>query len=251
MITQGKGAVLTISCKCVLNWFQKQSIRDTSSKENQYLETQDIQVYCHLPKSIYIANHLPTRKPRELILFKEHCHLQYNTHHQPLVLTHPLERIHKITVEPLNFTNFLWKSVMTHDLFLFLLFYLTSCVITAVIGLTPFIFAIVSVYLWLTLTHYQYTVVTQYWYLLFIDSLRLHTVLWLTMSCPLIVLWLLSKWCYCPSDSYCSRDSLFSNTISTGALVPKTSDLTSCILWYNCSRIQIPLSLHLVQSHSA
>ena len=85
----------------------------TSSEENQYLETQDIQVYCHLPESIYVANHLPTRKPRELTLFKEHCRLQYNAHRQPLVLSHPLERIREITVEPLNFTDFLWKSKTT------------------------------------------------------------------------------------------------------------------------------------------
>ena len=47
------------------------------------------------------------------MLFKEHCCLQYNAHHQPLVLTHPLECICEITVEPLNFTSFLWKSKTT------------------------------------------------------------------------------------------------------------------------------------------
>ena len=98
--------------------------------------------------------------------------------------------------------------------------YLTSCITTAVTWLTLLPSLIVSVHLWLILTHYQYAVVTQYWYSLFLDSLWLSTILWLIMSHLLIVLWLLSKWCYCPSDSYCSHDSLFSNTISTSVFGP-------------------------------
>ena len=109
--------------------------------------------------------------------------------------------------------------LLWHTIYFIFLFYLTSCITTAVTWLTPFTFTIVPVYLWLGLTHYQYAVVTQYWYLLFVDSLWLHyctltqdessTVLWLTMSRLLIV-----------HDSYCWHDSLFSNTISTDVFGP-------------------------------
>ena len=85
----------------------------TSSKEWQYQGTPNQQPYCYLPESLYISLHLPTRKPRELTIFKEHCHLQYNHHCQALVLAHPLDRIHEITTEPLNFVNLLWRSKTT------------------------------------------------------------------------------------------------------------------------------------------
>ena len=113
-----------------------------------------------------------------------------------------------------------WYGVGIFIYFFTSFLYLTSCITTAVTWLTPLLLLIVSVHLWLLLTYYQYTVMTQYWYLLFLDSSWLSTILWLIMSCLLIVLWLLSKWCYCPCDSYCSCDSLFSNTISASIFGP-------------------------------
>ena len=88
-------------------------------------------------------------------------------------------------------------------IFLYFSFYLTSCITTAVTWLTPSVLFTVSIYIWLVMTHYQYAVVTQYWYSLFLDSLWLSTIQWLTMSCILIV-----TVTHCPSDAYCSCDSI-------------------------------------------
>ena len=115
------------------------------------------------------------------------------------------------------YSMLLWYALI----FFFLSFYLTSCIITAVTWLTLLLLLILSVYLWLILTWYQYTVVTQYWYLLFSDSLWLRTILWLIMSCLLIVLVT-----HCPSDAIVLvtliivMTPLFSNTISTGVFGP-------------------------------
>ena len=107
----------------------------------------------------------------------------------------------------------------TH-IFLFIFLYLTSCITTAVTWLTP-TSLIVSVYLWLFMTHHQYAVVTQYWYLLFLDSLWLSTICWLTMSHVLIV-----TVTHCPSDTIVlvmfivPVTPLFSFTIRTDVFDP-------------------------------
>jgi hypothetical protein len=85
----------------------------TSSDEIQYLETQPIQLHCYYPEAIYISDHIPTRSPRELTSFKEHCRLQYNAHRTTLILDLPLSRIREFTSNPLNFQNLLWKSRTT------------------------------------------------------------------------------------------------------------------------------------------
>jgi len=65
----------------------------TSSEEEQLLRTPGNPLYCYYPESIYVADHIPTRKPRELESFKNHCHLQYNTYRLPLEINHPIENI--------------------------------------------------------------------------------------------------------------------------------------------------------------
>ncbi len=64
-----------------------------SSKEEQLLRTPGNPLYCYYPESIYVADHIPTRKPRELESFKNHCHLQYDTYRLPLEINHPIENI--------------------------------------------------------------------------------------------------------------------------------------------------------------
>ncbi len=88
----------------------------TSSEEEQLLRTPGNPLYCYYPESIYIADHIPTRKPRELESFKNHCRLQYDTYRLPLEINHPLENIRQITNTPLEFQNLLWcsKVLVTH-----------------------------------------------------------------------------------------------------------------------------------------
>jgi len=86
----------------------------TSSNEAQFLETQPRQFHCHLPKTIFVSEHLPTRTPRELNVFKNHCYIQQQAHPQEsLVLELPLTLARDITTSPLNFQNLLWKSKTT------------------------------------------------------------------------------------------------------------------------------------------
>ena len=84
----------------------------TSSEEATFLAT-DTPFYCYYPESIYVSDHLPTRSPRALQAFKEHCRLQFVQVHQPLLLQQPLERAREITPSPLNFQNLLWRSSVT------------------------------------------------------------------------------------------------------------------------------------------
>ena len=86
---------------------------DTSSDEANYLGTQDQPLFCHLPETIYVSEGLPTRKPRELQAFKEHCRLQYEQSRATLVLEQPLNRLREYTTSPLNFQNLLWRSRTT------------------------------------------------------------------------------------------------------------------------------------------
>jgi hypothetical protein len=48
----------------------------TSSEEATFIATEG-PYYCYYPESIYVSDHLPTRTPRELHAFKEHCRLQF------------------------------------------------------------------------------------------------------------------------------------------------------------------------------
>ena len=88
----------------------------TSSEEAQFLDTQPTQLHCYYPEAFYIADHVPTRTPRELRQFKEHCRLQYQAQRNTLVLDLPFSRVHEITSNPLNFQNLLWKThtTLTH-----------------------------------------------------------------------------------------------------------------------------------------
>ena len=75
----------------------------TSSEEQQLLGTQAIQLYCYYPESFYIANQLPTWKPRELQAFKDHCRLQWEPWGITLILEQPLIWLRDISTSPLNF----------------------------------------------------------------------------------------------------------------------------------------------------
>src|SRR6266702_5629757 len=78
----------------------------TSSDKAQFLETQPRVFHCHLPKTIYVSEHLPTRTPQELNIFKNHCHIHNQAHPQEsLVLELPLTLARDITTSPLNFQN--------------------------------------------------------------------------------------------------------------------------------------------------
>ena len=85
----------------------------TSSEEANYLRTEAVQLHCHYPESVYVAEHLPTRRPRELQAFKEHCRLQYDQHQISLDVHHPLSHIREFTSSILNFQNYLWRSKTT------------------------------------------------------------------------------------------------------------------------------------------
>ena len=84
----------------------------TSSEEAAYLATNQ-SIYPYYPETIYVANCLPTRNPRELQTFKNHCLLQYNHVRAAIVQDHPLDHARNLTSSPLNFENLLWKTRTT------------------------------------------------------------------------------------------------------------------------------------------
>jgi hypothetical protein len=72
------------------------------------------ELHCYYPEEIYLSSVLPTRTPRELRHFQEHCFRIYQ--HQEglnIVYEHGINRIRQVTTSPLNFQGLLWKSKTT------------------------------------------------------------------------------------------------------------------------------------------
>ena len=97
--------------------------------------------------------------------------------------TQILEVVHSDLASPMqtksiqgSFYTVLWQVT-----YFFSFFYLTSCITTAVMWLTTLLSLIVSVHLWLILTHYQYAVVTQYWY--FCSLTHYDSILYVDSGC--------------------------------------------------------------------
>ena len=86
--------------------------QSTSSEDEDFIDTQ-VPAYCYYPKTIYIGEALPTRSPRALRAFKQHCRLQYDQSRVTLVLDQPLNHICEFTSSPLNLQNILWKGHTT------------------------------------------------------------------------------------------------------------------------------------------
>ena len=85
----------------------------TSSDEILFEGAQGVPIVAHYPETIYVSEGLPTRTPRELRAFQEHCRLQYQQNQVTLVLDQPLNRLREIATSPLNFQGFLWRSRTT------------------------------------------------------------------------------------------------------------------------------------------
>jgi hypothetical protein len=73
--------------------------------------------YPYLPEEIYLSSVLPTRTPRELRNFQEHCWSIYQ-HQEGLdvIYDQGINRIRGITSSPLHFQNLLWRSRTTLNL---------------------------------------------------------------------------------------------------------------------------------------
>ena len=68
----------------------------------------------YLPEEIYVSSVIPTRTPRELRHFQNHCRHQYEGQEEfSLVYDHGINRIHQITTSALHFNGLLWKSKIT------------------------------------------------------------------------------------------------------------------------------------------
>jgi hypothetical protein len=68
-------------------------------------------LFCGFPEEIYISSVLPTRTPRELRHFQQHCWDIYQRSENINVNYHQgINQIHRVTTSPLNFANLLWKS---------------------------------------------------------------------------------------------------------------------------------------------
>jgi len=92
----------------------------TSEGEAQFLLSESAQ-NCYFPEGIYISIALPTCKPKELTMFKTHCHLTYQHSNQSILEAYlPISKLWEITPEPLVFLNLFWKSktkFMHHSIF--------------------------------------------------------------------------------------------------------------------------------------
>ena len=84
------------------------------TEEVHQLTFKNQELNCHFPEEIYVSSVLPTRTPRELRHFQQHCFDIYQ-HQEGLdvVFDQGLNRIRQITSSPLVFRNLLWKMKTT------------------------------------------------------------------------------------------------------------------------------------------
>ena len=85
--------------------------RTTDSEENHYIPVQAHVLHCHYPEKIYRSSVLPTRTPRELQKFQQHCQSQYQEGSgQEFVYEFSLQDLREITTSALNFQNLLYRN---------------------------------------------------------------------------------------------------------------------------------------------
>ena len=73
------------------------------------VQIQDL--HCHHPEEIYLSSVLPSRTPRELRYFQDHCWSIYqNRRGLETVFHHDLDESRQITTSPLHFQNLLWRT---------------------------------------------------------------------------------------------------------------------------------------------
>jgi hypothetical protein len=69
----------------------------------------------YYPEELYVSSVLPTRTPRELRHFQDHCWSIYQQRGIPCSITHGLDESRRITSSPLHFRNLLWRTVISFD----------------------------------------------------------------------------------------------------------------------------------------
>ena len=72
-------------------------------------------LYRYYPEEIYVSSVLPTRTPRELRHFQDHCWSIYQQRGSPCSITHGLDENRHITTSPLHFKNLLWRGAISFD----------------------------------------------------------------------------------------------------------------------------------------
>ena len=73
------------------------------------VQAQDL--HCHHPEEIYLSSVLPTRTPRELRYFQDHCwNIFQNRQGLESAYHHDLDESRQITTSPLHFQNLLWRN---------------------------------------------------------------------------------------------------------------------------------------------
>ena len=74
------------------------------------IPTQSQALHCHNPEEIYLSSVLPSRTPRELRHFQDHCWDTYQPQEgTDITFQHDLNQIHTISTSALHFQNFLWR----------------------------------------------------------------------------------------------------------------------------------------------
>ena len=81
------------------------------------IPVQSGELHCYFPNNFYISSVLPTRTPRELRYFQDHCWKQYKDPQYPRThFVFGLEESRQVTTSPLHFQNLLWRySTVLHD----------------------------------------------------------------------------------------------------------------------------------------
>ena len=74
------------------------------------------ELHLHIPEDLYVSSVLPTRTPRELRHFQDHCWKIFAKHNRrPCHFFHGLDESRRITTSPLHFLNFLWRAAIIVD----------------------------------------------------------------------------------------------------------------------------------------
>jgi hypothetical protein len=84
-----------------------------SSAHHIPVVSQDLHSY--YPEELFISSVLPTRTPRELRKFQDHCWKIFQQRQQSCSFAHTLDDSRRITTSPLHFQNLLWRGTISFE----------------------------------------------------------------------------------------------------------------------------------------
>ena len=84
--------------------------REPPQEDLHRILVQSQELHCHFPEEIFLSSVLPSRTPRELRYFQDHCWQSFSKNRDlPPRIIHNLNKTRAFTTSPLNIENLYWR----------------------------------------------------------------------------------------------------------------------------------------------